>query len=89
MKRTQDFAGERVALMEIKSGKFGITDAAIGQLLVYRHLFSRNWPTATIEQLWLLGDRVQNAAVDAICRSVDIKTWTIVENSGAIGSVLA
>ena len=71
------FDNERVALVEIKSGQSGINDEAIGQLLVYSQLFAKRWPTASVDQLWLIGERRPDPGVQAIASCLGITIWSV------------
>jgi len=66
------FQDEPLALVEVKSGKLDYS--AIGQLLVYKFLFKQDWPTAKVEQLWIVAGE-DDAFIRPACDELHIKVW--------------
>ena len=66
------FNGQRIALIEVKSGK--LDHSAIGQLLVYRFLFRRDYPLAIVEQLWIVASE-DDEFVRPACVELGINVW--------------
>ena len=61
-----------VALVEAKSGK--LHHSAVGQLLVYKSLFKQDWPTAMVEQLWIVASE-DDPFIRPACQDLGIKVW--------------
>ena len=66
------FNGQRIALIEVKSGR--LDHSAIGQLVGYGILFRRDYPSAIVEQLWVVASE-DDEFIRPACAELGINVW--------------
>ena len=70
--KESSFAVGPVGLVEVKSGKLDYS--AVGQLLVYRNLFMKDFPDSQVEALWIVAKR-DDAFIRLACETLGIHVW--------------